>query len=167
MAQPNFTVREATLDDLPSIVAIYNSTVASRLVTADTEEVTVDSRLRWFSEHNAERRPLWVFHQDQRLVGWASLQSFYGRPAYNATAEISIYLDENERGKGLGKAILGYCLERVADYGIENVLGFIFAHNVPSLNLFQSFGFEEWGYLPDVAELDGIKRSLKILGKRI
>lgn len=167
MSPSNLIARDATLDDLPVIVEIYNSTVASRLVTADTEEVTVASRLKWFSEHDAQRRPLWVFYQDNRLVGWASLQSFYGRPAYNGTAEISIYLDQRERGKGLGKAVLRHCLERVGAYGIENVLGFIFAHNVPSLNLFQSFGFEEWGHLPDVAVLDGVKRSLKILGKRI
>jgi L-amino acid N-acyltransferase YncA len=167
MISPNLVARDATLDDLPAIVDIYNSTIPSRLVTADIEEVTVESRIPWFNEHNTKYRPLWVFYQNDRLVGWASLQSFYGRPAYNTTAEISIYLAEAERGRGLGKAILRYCLDHVADYGLENVLGFIFAHNEPSLNLFHSFGFEEWGHLPDVAVLDGVKRSLKILGKRI
>jgi L-amino acid N-acyltransferase YncA len=167
MTSLNLIARDATLDDLPAIVEIYNSTVASRLVTADTEEVTVESRIQWFSEHDPERRPLWVFYLDNRLVGWASLQSFYGRPAYDGTAEISIYLDQRERGKGLGKTVLSHCLQRVGDFGIENVLGFIFAHNVPSLNLFQSFGFEEWGHLPDVAVLDGSNYSLKILGKHV
>ncbi|MDB5833890.1 MAG: phosphinothricin acetyltransferase, partial [Caballeronia sp.] len=55
---PNF--RDATLDDLPGIVAIYNSTVPSRLVTADLEPVSVESRLAWFHAHGPKARPLWV-----------------------------------------------------------------------------------------------------------
>jgi phosphinothricin acetyltransferase len=47
------------------------------------------------------------------------------------------------------------------------LLGYIFAHNEPSLKLFLQLGFLEWAHLPDIAELDGIKRSLKILGKRV
>ena len=57
-----FKHRLATQDDLPTIVAIYNSTVASREVTADTEPVSVASRQPWFDEHTPERRPLWVIH---------------------------------------------------------------------------------------------------------
>jgi L-amino acid N-acyltransferase YncA len=46
------------------------------------------------------------------------------------------------------------------------LLGFVFAHNEPSLKLLKKFGFSEWGYLPQVANLDGIERDLVILGKR-
>ncbi|MFP3710773.1 N-acetyltransferase, partial [Paraburkholderia sp. SIMBA_009] len=52
--------RDATLDDLPAIVAIYNSTVPSRQVTADLEPVSIDSRRAWFEAHGREKRPLWV-----------------------------------------------------------------------------------------------------------
>ncbi len=98
---PGLTYRNALLTDLPSIVAIYNSTVPSRLVTADTEPVSVESRLPWFEAHNAHKRPLWVVEDGEKnIVGWVSFQSFYGRPAYDATAEISIYLADNRRGKG-------------------------------------------------------------------
>jgi phosphinothricin acetyltransferase len=96
-----------------------------------------------------------------------SFQSFYGRPAYNATAEISIYLDESQRGKGLGGQILQYAMSESRGFGINTLLGFIFAHNEPSLKLFRRFGFEDWATLPNLAVLDGIERSLKILGKRI
>jgi phosphinothricin acetyltransferase len=51
--------------------------------------------------------------------------------------------------------------------GIKTLLGYIFAHNAPSLGLFLKAGFTEWAYLPDIANLDGIERSVKILGKRI
>ncbi|WP_322970579.1 GNAT family N-acetyltransferase [Faecalibacter sp. LW9] len=160
--------RNAVQEDLTRIVEIYNSTVASRLVTADTEPVSVESRQQWFDEHNAEKRPLWVVENfNDEIIGWVSLQSFYGRPAYDGTVEISIYLDENQRGKGLGKQILKDCIDKSIQLGVKTLLGYIFAHNEPSIKLFQYFGFEEWAFFPNVAEMDGVERSLKILGKRI
>jgi L-amino acid N-acyltransferase YncA len=162
------TVRDATRDDLPTIVDIYNSTVASRMVTADTEPVSVESRVAWFDAHNQSRRPLWVLLDDkQKITGWISYQSFYGRPAYNGTAEVSIYLHPDERGKGLGKQALQYALNEAPRLGIKTVLGYIFAHNEPSLNLFRHFGFHDWAMMPNIAELDGQDRSLIIVGKRL
>jgi len=160
--------RIAQSSDLSRIVEIYNTTVASRMVTADTEPVTVESRQQWFEAHDPSNRPLWVIEDiDHEIVGWVSFQSFYGRPAYQATVEISIYLDEQQRGKGLGKQALQFCLDEAPKYGINTLLGFIFAHNEPSLKLFRSFGFEDWALFPNVALLDGQERSLSILGKRI
>ncbi len=160
--------RNATAADLPAIVGIYNSTIASRMVTADTEPVTAESRQHWFNEHNPGKRPLWVVENTvQEMIGWVSFQSFYGRPAYDATAEISIYLDGAFRGKGYGKKILQYCIDTAPALGIHTLLGYIFAHNVPSTELFTRLGFSEWGLLPNIALLDGEEKSLKIMGKRI
>jgi L-amino acid N-acyltransferase YncA len=161
------TFRNALQTDLPVIVDIYNSTVASRMVTADTTPVTVESRQQWFDEHTPDKHPLWIVEDDNKIIGWVSFQAFYGRPAYDATAEISIYLDPLQRGKGYGKSILQYCIDKAPSFKIKTLLGFIFAHNIPSLQLFMTLGFEEWGDLKNVANLDGIERSLKILGKRL
>ena len=60
---PSYVHRLARRDDLPVIVDIYNSTIASREVTADTEPVTVASREGWFDDHTPDRRPLWVIHE--------------------------------------------------------------------------------------------------------
>ena len=169
----SFDHRLARPDDLPVIVEIYNSTVASREVTADTEPVSVASRQQWFDEHNPERRPLWVIHDaaDQSaapaVLGWMSYSNFYGRPAYSGTAELSIYIAEAWRGKGIGR----YCLEQAIAFApsiaVHTLLGFIFGHNVPSLGLFKKFGFATWAELPRVANLDGVERDLIILGKRV
>jgi len=162
------TYRDATRLDLEAIVKIYNSTISSRMVTADTEPVTTESKIKWFDDHSSDRRPLWVVeNEDHQIIGWMSFQSFYGRPAYNGTVEISIYLDEDERGKGLGKKLLQQAIDTSKSLEINTLLGFIFSHNEPSLKLFRSFGFEEWANLPDIAVLDGEERSLTIVGKRI
>src|SRR3977135_4714948 len=78
--------------DLPQIVEIYNSTIPSRIATADTEPVSVESRVHWFEEHTPDRRPLWVVEDAGRVAAWLSFSTFYGRPAYAKTAELS----ENE-----------------------------------------------------------------------
>ncbi|WP_233829975.1 GNAT family N-acetyltransferase [Paraburkholderia sp. ZP32-5] len=162
--------RDATLDDLPAIVAIYNSTIPSRQVTADLEPVSVDSRLGWFQAHGPEKRPLWVVEDPREpgsVIAWLSFSDFYGRPAYQRTAEVSIYLDERSRGQGLGKKLLAASLEAAPGLGIDTVLGFVFGHNEASVRLFRSFGFDTWGSLPRVAVLDGVERDLVILGKRL
>lgn len=161
------TYRDATIKDLPRIVEIYNSTVAGRMVTADTEPVSVESRINWFKDHEPVKRPLWVVYSDEEMIGWVSFQSFYGRPAYQGTAEISIYLDQKIRGKGFGEKILQHAMDSCAKLGIKTLLGYIFAHNEPSMRLFRSKGFEDWGVFPRIAVLDNIERDLIIVGKRI
>ncbi len=160
-------VRDALLQDLPRIVEIYNSTVQSRMVTADTEPVSVESRVSWFHQHVPGSRPLWMVVEQNEVIGWVAIHSFYGRPAYQATAEISIYLDESFRGKGLGKKVLSKTEAACKDIGIKNLIGYIFAHNIPSVNLFLRSGFSEWGHLPNIAVIDGVQRSVKIFGKSI
>ncbi|GGZ05055.1 GNAT family N-acetyltransferase [Pseudoduganella plicata] len=169
----SFRHRIASLDDLPTIVAIYNSTIASREVTADTEPVSVESRLNWFHEHQPEKRPLWVIERaddtsaSPEILGWISYSNFYGRPAYSGTAEVSIYIAEQWRGKGIGRYALTQAIAHAPRIAVHTVLGFIFGHNNASLALFRQFGFEEWANFPRVANLDGVERDLIILGKRV
>ncbi len=170
---PSFVHRIARPADLPVIVAIYNSTVASREVTADTEPVSVASRQQWFDDHDPERRPLWVIHAADdnsahpEVLGWMSYSNFYGRPAYSGTAELSIYIAQAWRGKGLGRYCLTEAIAFAPSIAVHTLLGFIFGHNAPSLALFQKFGFDTWANLPRVATLDGVERDLIILGRRV
>jgi phosphinothricin acetyltransferase len=160
-------VRDAGAADLPVIVNIYNATIASRMVTADTEPVSVESRRAWFERHSPARRPLWVVLEAGRVIGWLSYSSFYGRPAYERTCEISIYLAPEYQRRGLGSDLLRRSIEHAPAIGVSTLLGFIFAHNTPSLRLVEKHGFARWGYLPRVAILDGVERDLAILGRRV
>jgi phosphinothricin acetyltransferase len=160
-------VHDATLADLPAIVAIYNAAISGRMATADTEAVSTESRRAWFDEHDPKRRPLWVASIERSIVGWLSFQAFYGRPAYRATAEISVYVALDRHRTGIGRALLGKAVDASPDLGLRTLVAFIFGHNEPSLRLFNGFGFERWARLPRVAELDGIERDLLILGRRV
>jgi len=161
------THRIARFSDLPQVVAIYNATVAGRMVTADIQAVSVESRHAWFEQHSANFRPLWVVEVDRQIAAWLSFSSFYGRPAYNKTAELSIYVDEQFRRKGIASYLLQQAINHAPALHVDTLLGFIFAHNTPSLTLFERFGFQRWGHLPGVAQLDEVERDLVIVGKRV
>jgi phosphinothricin acetyltransferase len=127
----------------------------------------VQSRVRWFEEHSADFRPLWVVESGGRITGWLSFSSFYGRPAYNKTAELSVYVHADCRKRGIASYLLTQAFAHASGLGIDTLLGFIFGHNLTSLALFDKFGFERWGELPKVALLDGVERDLVIVGRRI
>jgi L-amino acid N-acyltransferase YncA len=164
-----FPIRFAQPADLPRIVAIYNASIPGRMATADTEPVTVASRESWFAEFDPARRPLWVLTDltAGTVLGWLSLRSFYGRPAYAATVEAGVYTDLSARRRGVGKSLLNHAIASCPRLGIRTILAFVFAHNAPSIALFERAGFAAWGRLPAVAELDGVERDLAILGRRI
>lgn len=183
-------IRDATLDDLPAIVAIYTQSIPGRLATADTAPVSVESRQQWFKDHTPDSRPLWVAEQTvaadpdsihgsdwmrlpyseettAEITGWLSFQSFYGRPAYHITAEISLYVAPEWRRKGVGRALLAEAIRRAPELGLRTLVAYVFAHNEPSLRLLESFGFQRWGLLPGIAVMDGLERDLVILGWRV
>src|SRR5215813_15339549 len=99
-------IRDAVDADLARIVEIYNAAIPGRMATADTEAVTTGSRRAWFRDHDPCTRPLWVAESEARIAGWLSFQSFYGRPAYHATAEISVYVAPEHRRHRIGHGLL-------------------------------------------------------------
>ncbi|MGF1515352.1 MAG: GNAT family N-acetyltransferase [Elainellaceae cyanobacterium] len=167
LLQEKTLIRNATLADLPKIVDIYNSTIPSRRVTGDNQPVTVESRRDWFKSHSAQTYPIWVAQQGRAVAGWFSFQPFYGRPAYQKTAEISIYVAPNYRRQGIGTALLEQAIAQGPTLKFTTLLGFVFAQNEPSLQLLERFGFREWGFLPSVAEFDADTRDLVILGRKL
>lgn len=161
------TIRDATHGDLPRIVAIYNASIPGRRATADTAPVTVADREAWFRDFDPARRPLWVdCDRAGKPMAWLSLRSFYGRPAYRATVEVGVYTAPEALRQGRGRALLEHAIRRMNSLEIKTLLAFVFAHNDPSLRLFERTGFVCWGHLPQVAELDGVERDLVILGFR-
>ena len=159
-------IRYAQESDLEAIVSIYNETIASRMVTADTEPVSVESRQAWFHSHSASS-PLFVYCSENTVLGWLSYKDFYGRPAYQNCKEISIYITQSARGQSLGKQLLKFAEDHGKKIGLKVLLGFVFSHNLPSIKLFEQQNYRVWGELPQVAEMDDQTYSLTILGKHL
>jgi L-amino acid N-acyltransferase YncA len=160
-------VRIAMIDDLPRILEIYNAAIPSRCATVDLEPATVELKLEWFWQHQPDKRPLWVLECDSKVAGWAGLSSFYGRPAYDKTAELSIYITPENQRRGLAKYLLRSLIECCSSLRVETLLGIVLAHNVASIRLLEGLGFRRWGLLPGVAELDATRLDLLILGKSL
>lgn len=162
------TVRDATEADLPAIVAIYNAAIPGRAATADTEPVTVDDRREWFARHDPGRRPLWVAEVGGAVVAWVGLSSFYGgRPAYDATAEVSMYVAPAFQNRRLGRELMRRVVEACPRLGVTTLLAMYFDHNEASRRLCESLGFEPAGHLKRIATLDGVERGLVIASLRV
>ena len=157
-------IRDATQADLPRIVEIYNSSIPGRLATSDLEPVTVEGQRGWFQSHTPGKHPLWVCEQNGKIAAWIGLRAFYGRPAYHATAEVSVYVAPAFHRRGIAPMLVERMQTKCPELGIRTLLAFVFGHNDPSLRLFERAGFVRWGKFPTVAELDEVWRDLVILG---
>jgi L-amino acid N-acyltransferase YncA len=164
-ATASIVIRDAVEADVPAIVDIYNAAIATRIATAQLEPVTVEEQRKGLSEHSPGRYPFWVAETDGGVIGWLSFKRFLPRCAYRGTAEISVYVDEEFRRQGVARRLLEEAIFRAPSLGITAVVGLIFAHNEPSLKLFEQLGFQRWGLLPGIARLDGVERDLTITGR--
>jgi len=156
--------RNATIEDLPQIVSIYNRAIEEGISTVDSETVTTEEKIDWFKKHDKQKRPILVKEYHGKIIAWVSLRPFYTHLAYENSARIDIYIDKNFRGKKLGQMFLNEILDLAQEYSIENFLALIFAENLTSLKLFKKLGFKEWGHLPNIAKIHGIDKDLIILG---
>lgn len=160
-------IRNATIDDLPRIVAIYNASIPARMATADLEPASVESRKTWFERHKNLDYPLWVFEDADRIVAWLGALPFKDRIAYQGAVEVSIYIDPPAQGRGIGSTLLKKLIDEAAGCGIHSLISVTFSHNEASLALHRKFNFEHWGTLPEVCDMDGVMRSVEIWGRKL
>ena len=116
---------------------------------------------------DSKGKNLGVANQKSKILAWGSLSDYHPREGYRITAEISVYVAPEARGKGLGGRLVKFILESAPKFGVKNVVALIFSSNAASLNLFAKFGFALWGELPEVCDMDGKIESLTILGKKL
>jgi L-amino acid N-acyltransferase YncA len=161
-------IRTAVDGDAPAITEIYNQAVALRSATADTESVTVESRMAWLAAHAPDRYPVWVAEQEGLVVGWCSLSPHRsGRMALRHTAEISYYIHEDYRRRGIGSRLIDHALEQCQSLGFKSLFAILLDVNTASIGMLEKFGFEKWGHLPSIAEIDGKECGQFIYGRRV
>lgn len=163
-ATETIRIRDAIEADLPAIVEIHNAAIATGISTAQLERVTAEGRREWFRAHSPTQYPIWVAELNGAIVGWLSFREFLPRSAYRGSAEVSVYVGEKFRRRGIGRKLLQQAIAHGPQLGMHCLLGLIFSHNEPSIALFRVAGFERWGFLPGIALTDQIRRDLTIFG---
>jgi phosphinothricin acetyltransferase len=166
-AATEIRIRDATEADLPAIVDIHNAAIASRISTAQLEPVTIESQGEWFRAHSPAQHPILVAEVEGVIAGWLSFKEFLPRCAYRGAVELSLYISEQFRRRGLGRRLLQEAIGRAPQLEIHSLVGLIFGHNEPSVALFRAAGFERWGLLPGIARVDQIPRDLTIFGRHV
>jgi len=144
-ATPQLTIRDARRSDLGAIFDIYNHEVLHGTATFDTEPRVAGRDDAWLTERNLKRHPVMVAEIDDRVVGWVSLNPWSSRRAYARTAEGSVYVDRDFRGRGVGRSLLATTIERARAAGLGVLLARIADGNEPSVRLFESHGFGRIG----------------------
>src|ERR1041384_7066132 len=149
-------IRLAQLDDLPVIVDIYNQSIPSHQSTGDMQPLQVEDKTTWFDEHHADKNPIFVAEVNGRVVGWCSLSAYRpGRAAFRFTREISYYIDFAHHRQGIATTLVAHSLAVCPSLQIKHVFAIVLEGNAASVNLLKKMGFEQWGYLPRVADFDG------------
>lgn len=143
-------IRRATRDDAAAMAAIYNQSVAHSTATFDTKPETAQDRTAWLDDHTAPQHPVLVAERDGRVVGWASLSRYSTRCAYEATVEVSAYIDEGERGQGVGWALSEAVLEAGRAGGVHAVVSRVCTENTASLAMARKLGFFDIGVMREV-----------------
>lgn len=146
-----WTIRVATKEDLPAILAIYNDEVLNGVATFDTAPREGAEADAWFTAHNIKNHPLLVSEQNGRIGGYVSLSTFNVKAAYDSTVELSLYIDREFRGQSLGKQMMKAVLDYAeADAVTHNVISLITGTNEASLHLHERFGFTKVGTMHEV-----------------
>jgi len=161
-------IRIANDNDFEAVIKIYNHAVDEKFATADTEYVTVESRKEWFAQHSPENYPIYIAEENGQIVGWCSLSPHRpGRKALREVAEISYYIHKAHRKKGVANSLITHTIESAKSLGFKNLISILLDLNKTSIYILEKFGFEKWGHLPNVAEIDGTFCGQFIFGRKI
>ena len=142
-------IRDAVIDDLPSILDIYNYAIKHLAASFDIEEKTLTERRIWFEEHRG-KYPLIVAELNGKVAGYCCLSKFRDKSAYSRTAELSIYIEPGHWGKRIGTALMRELLLRAKALGYHAVVAGITGDNEVSIRLHKKFGFELVGCFKEV-----------------
>ncbi|HEY2580872.1 MAG TPA: GNAT family N-acetyltransferase [Mucilaginibacter sp.] len=143
-------IRDANEHDLPEILNIYNEIILNTTAVYSEKPHTLEMRLDWFRDRVNNNFPVLIADNDGKVAGFSSFGHFRAWPCYRYTVELSVYVAVSQRGKGLSKVLLKSLIERASETNIHAMLAGISADNEVSINLHQSFGFEEVAHFKEV-----------------
>ncbi|MDF2791995.1 MAG: family acetyltransferase [Neobacillus sp.] len=147
-------LREAMAKDIIDIQTIYNQGIEDRIATLETETKDFTYMKDWFDKHIGRFKVIVAEYKEQ-IVGWASLNQYNNRCAYDGVADLSVYISREYRGMGIGKQLL-IKLETIAkENGFHKMVLFTFPFNQSGQGLYKKTGFREVGVFKNQGILDG------------
>jgi phosphinothricin acetyltransferase len=147
-------VRPAALTDAEAICTIYNQGIEDRLATLETELRTPAERRAWLAARGP-RHPVFVAEACGVPVGWASLNVFNPRPAYQYVADVSVYVERSWRGRGVGGCLLTHLANAAPTVGYHKLVLAAFPFNQAGMALYERLGFRAVGIYREQGRLDG------------
>jgi len=154
MTAENLRIRGATAGDVDAICRIYNQGIRDRVATLETEERTPEERAQWLGARGP-RHPVLVAEADGGVVGWASLNVFNARRAYDHVADLSLYVEREWRGRGVGRRLLDALVTRAIELGYHKLVLAAFPWNAAGMRAYGRAGFREVGIYREQGRLDG------------
>lgn len=147
-------IRPAESRDAEAICEIYNQGIEDRIATLETRLRTPEERRAWL-EARGPRHPVVVCERDGTLCGWASLNAFNPREAYDHVADFSVYVARESRGQGIGAALLARLEVLAAQHGYHKLVLAMFPSNGAGIALYRRRGFREVGTYREHGRVDG------------
>lgn len=160
-------IRQAVNEDATAITVILNQAIASGRQTAFSDPVHVKDREEWLANHAQTGYPVFVAAKNgsDEVMGYLSLSPWRaGRDALRHTAEISYYVHEDYRRRGVAAALMKHAIDECPKLEIDRLLAILLDINQPSISLLGKFGFERWGHFPGVANLKELRAGQYIYG---
>ena len=152
---PEIHVRDATEDDLPAILAIYNDAILNTTAVYQYVPHTLEMRRAWMREKQAAGWPVFVAEEDGQIVGFGNLGSWRAAAAYKYTAENSVYVAVERRGRGIGKRLLAALIEAARALDMHAIIAVVDADNTASISLHATYGFERAAHFKQVGRKFG------------
>ena len=157
------TARLATVADAEEIARIYNQGIEDRTSTFVTRASNASDVRGWFSGG----MPIVVVEGDDGTVGFAASSRWRQSGWFEGIAELSVYVEREQRGRGIGRIALSALVRAAEQAGLRKLIGGIFSGNRASRTLFLRAGFREVGVFEKQAQLDGVWHDVLIVEKLI
>lgn len=148
-------IREATHEDTAAIARIYNQGIEDRSATLETQPRTPEERAEWLAAHGQRHPVLVALDSMGTVAGWGSLNSFNARPAYDYVVDFSVYVAREQRGRGIGDALLSALEERAREIGYHKMVLAAFPVNAAGMRLYERHGFRTVGVYREQGMLEG------------
>lgn len=145
-------------------MVIYNDAIANTTSTFDTEPKTTEDRLNWFNNRD-ENFPIIVAEKSKVVVGYAALNKWSERKAYDVTAEISVYINPENRKQGIGKKLIEMIVAIGEQTNLKTIIARITEGNDHSIYLHERIGFKMVGTLSQVGKKFGMLLDVTLMQK--